>query len=451
MKTVILICISLLPLLVPDYSQPLSKGELSGIPDTSAVRSLSGRSDERKLFNAIYNNNIIEVRSLIDNGGDINKHSKTCYPLLAAVCGGSREIVDLLLKSGARIDTCTSHTIMQLLSYPATYQQILEWSGMSVAYNPVYYAIKAKRLDILQTFEKYGYDFTVKMGASKYTYPFIAAAKFGDDKILDYLLGKKADYKVKDSEGNNALMLACSSNNPLMVNRLLTMGYDVNDTSKSGSSALMYAAKVKDISLQLIDSLISHGADNGHINRYNQSALSMACSNNNRVLANILMAHGARAKNYTGDFQTDAFTNHFLADYYLSSDSLVKAKAFYLQAKHFYEASVEVEKHKLEKIKREQRFDRLLGIATYMSTGNSVQRDVSSWNELHNYNTSTVYEEEPPFTATTEEFASYYSRKIGRFEASVKIIDAVTNCIGNGLKGNELDSCIKKIDNINKR
>lgn len=68
------------------------------------------------------------------------------------------------------------------------------------------------------------------------------AAWQGQTQWVDVLLARGADPHVTNMDGNNALWLACVSNELACVKRLLRAGLDIDHRNAVGATALMYAA-----------------------------------------------------------------------------------------------------------------------------------------------------------------------------------------------------------------
>ncbi|MGP6157857.1 MAG: ankyrin repeat domain-containing protein [Vulcanimicrobiaceae bacterium] len=106
--------------------------------------------------------------------------------------------------------------------------------------------------------------------------PLMRAALAGRHDLVDELLRLGVDFRLRNTDGNNALWLGCVSNEAKVVRRLLEAGIDVNNQNDSGATALMYAASSgkADLTALLLDS----GADPDLRNQDDFRAVDLASS-----------------------------------------------------------------------------------------------------------------------------------------------------------------------------
>jgi ankyrin repeat protein len=393
---------------------------------------------------------VSKAQKLIENGANVMAHHKNrCYPLFYAVLNKNFEMLELLLKNGAYPDTC-NHSHIPTHAFIPLQLDYVEFSGRKILYDPFYYAIKLNQESMVQKFCEFNYDVKKKIGDTIYTYPIVAAAKFQNEDIFNYLLEKEVDVNMKDYTGETTLMYCCSANNPQMVNQVLQRGILRKDTSNTGYTPLMYASEVHGIKMSIIDSLISKGVDINQRNTNNQSALSLACLHNNRDVALRLFQYGAIAKDSKTDFESNAFTNHFYGDYFLSKGDINNCKGFYLKAKQYYNDCIPLMKEELSDIKKQKKIDKVLEaipyvVAVAVGRTDAVIQDMLTNRQYSAINTTIIYDQQPPVNASLDEFAIYYKNRITQFESSVALIDGIMACIEKGFTGQELNSCIKSI------
>ena len=427
------------------------------------------------LHKAIILHDLKTVKKLIDEGSDVNEESRYCSPLMIAVGHKDPEMVELLLKNGAKSDTCKSTYIFQPSS---NFVGEFEFSErLQILFTPFYYAIKLNQFDIVKLFCENGYDISKKMGGLQFTYPIIAAAKFGRTDILNYLLEKGVGITVKDNNGKNALMYAAPSGNLEITYLLLQKGCSVNDTSNNGYTPLMYAVKAKGISKEIINILINKGANLNYNNKKNESAFSLACLSNNRALALFLFEHGAKGKDSNSEIESNARMNHFLGDFNLAMSELQVSKNYYATAKLFYNDAIQKEKQEITKIikaiKKEKVVNAIIDASAYAAghslaemQANQFGKDVGmnltnsqksilasqytdnylrTYSSVYEKNTIILYDYQLPEDASLEEQKIFYENKIAQFEMCIKLIDGILTCVEKGLIGNELSNCIHDI------
>ena len=452
-----------------------------------------------RLTNPVFRNDLNEVQKLIKKGVNVNEHSNAwCSPLMIAVLRGNSEIVGLLLKNGAKSDTCPSKHNMMVLSPVVTAH--MEYYDNRVLYDPFYYAIKLNQKSMVQQFCDYGYNVNKKIGGTyfissgqhldlsgnmvgskiavnKFTYPIIAAAKFGQTDIFNFLLEKGVDIKVQDGDGLNSLMHGIAANKIEIINRLLQKGYPVNDTSSIGLTPIMYAAKLNANNIDIIKTLIKNGANFNYINSKGVTAFALACQNN-RDLAYYLKENGAIISDSKTEFEINARMYHFLGDYYLAKGLLDSSKTFYLTSlKYFSDAIPKLRKEisiinskKAGKFVAEVIFTVASSALVTVGTNNLQQSDMRNFQDigmtrqqaymatLHNYdyyskifnpfyekNPIVNYIDEISSTSSLDEQKIFFKNKIKQIETSINIINGVLACIEKNLSGPELISCIERI------
>jgi ankyrin repeat protein len=415
----------------------------------------------QKLTNAVIEGNFDKVQEIIKNGGNVNEHSSAlCFPLLNAVYHKNLQMVDLLLKNGAKFEPC-----------PDEHPKYSLWRLISSS--PLFWALYLKQTDIAKRIcEDEGFDISKKIDVLNFTYPIIISALFGDSIVFNLLLERGADVTVKDFYGNNALMVSCSNNNLNFFNKLLPRFSSINDTSRIGYTALMLGAKASGINFEIINSLINKGADLNYTNIKNESAFSLACLHNNRELAFYLFEHGASINEC--DFESNARMFHFSGDYYLAKSDIKSSKEHYLKAKQHYSASIQKEREELSKVNGKKAVaivgDVLAASLVNLASSSIQANQMQSWQNLgfsksnaylmtmpyaenlrkiyspvFKDNEILLYDYRLPAGASLDEQKVFYKNKIKQFEMSIELIDSVLACMEKGLTGEELNSCISSI------
>ena len=101
-------------------------------------------------------------------------------------------------------------------------------------------------------------------------------------QILCFLKGKSADIKVKNNNGQNALMNVCSGScDTDSINWLLAEGFNLEENDNQGNTAFLSATC--NGSIQLLKFLKGKGADIKVHNNYGQNALMNVCSYSNDI------------------------------------------------------------------------------------------------------------------------------------------------------------------------
>lgn len=89
--------------------------------------------------------------------------------------------------------------------------------------------------------------------------PLMRAALLDYDKLAAELLEHGANIHLRNSDGNNALWLACVSGNATLVQRLIDAGIDIDNRNLTGATALMYTASSGKADMMKL--LLDNGAD----------------------------------------------------------------------------------------------------------------------------------------------------------------------------------------------
>ncbi|MFQ5673357.1 MAG: ankyrin repeat domain-containing protein [Nitrospinales bacterium] len=201
-------------------------------------------------YHAVETKSYPTVELFLD-AGMTEKPGVLAQALLLAVHAGNRDIIDLLLKRGADINSS------------GTYASLF---GPREA-TPLFVAVFDLDKPMIGYLFERGADVHAK---NKYgDTVLMPAAETGDIEIVKLLLDRGADVKSQSTFGATALLPAVESGNLKLVRLLLDRGADVNAKMVDGVSALFLAAKrgYEEIGRLLLE----RGAD---INAENQNGVS---------------------------------------------------------------------------------------------------------------------------------------------------------------------------------
>jgi ankyrin repeat protein len=195
----------------------LCTGGVASAQPPAAARLTKAEVLKADLFIAISKQRPAEVKRLLARGADPNgRNWLSLTPLMWAASRGNQEIVDMLLKRGAKInDTSMLGSLLTLAEMGRHEKMALYLLARGAAVN-------TPRLD-------------------KAT-PLMFAAANGHTVLIERLLQKHADPNHKDTDGATALIWAARVGQTKAVERLLRAGADVNAADSHGRTALMYAA-----------------------------------------------------------------------------------------------------------------------------------------------------------------------------------------------------------------
>jgi len=106
--------------------------------------------------------------------------------------------------------------------------------------------------------------------------PLMRAGKLGEIGIVFDLLQAGATLDTKNSDGNNALWLACVGENLETIELLIRAGIDINHQNDNGANCLMYASSTGKHTV--VEKLLAFGADPKYRTLDDYSALDMAAT-----------------------------------------------------------------------------------------------------------------------------------------------------------------------------
>jgi len=215
----------------------------------SGFYGLNAQTASSKIFAAVKNNDLKEVKSLLEQGADPNSVDEDGDNLLMiATFYSSVECMQLLIEKGATLNAKNKIE-----------ETALMWSVHDLA--------KTKLL--IQR----GADVNAK--AKSGNTPFlIAAVGAGRYETLKFLLDNGADVFAVNNKKENALMRASLFGDVPTVSLLLNKGLDVNAFSLDSSTALMNA--VLNFNKPVIVQLLEKGADPDKICFFGLTPLSTA-------------------------------------------------------------------------------------------------------------------------------------------------------------------------------
>ena len=110
--------------------------------------------------------------------------------------------------------------------------------------------------------------------------------------VLETIVKHGADVNITNKNKRTALMRACTKGNKDAINVFLEAGADPNIADADGDTCLHYAA-LHDCCTDVLQTIISHGADVNATNKKNVTALMTACHMANTDVINVLLKAGA--------------------------------------------------------------------------------------------------------------------------------------------------------------
>ncbi|PKS12567.1 hypothetical protein jhhlp_000775 [Lomentospora prolificans] len=296
-----------------------SGGLLSAVANTFRAATAALRAKPEPLVvplcHAAALGNVRQMRSLLDEGANINGHNEDGRTaLICAILAGQLDAVRFLLEAGADHSTCDLgrrgkpplfHAIEVenrgaaelLLKYGADVNQTDEWR------QPYFMSLVTGRAapSWIAFLLSYGADPCAKdmTGRPVVMQALQKRAKQADCEIVvDLLLRHGASPNSKDIDGTPLIHACVQQKREGLVQRLLAAGANPNATDISGTPLLVTAARRHDYNL--MRPLLEHGADPNAPDIYGSYLiLNVLCDSrclptDRDAMAEMLLEHGAR-------------------------------------------------------------------------------------------------------------------------------------------------------------
>lgn len=220
-----------------------------------------------------------KVKLLVERGADLNARAATgITPLMvASMYTGNVEVVRLLLKKGARP---------------------ISDKGVEVRYDSSAFFFSVMAGDVptaaalLDAGASVGTPMKV-LGRITLT-PLLFAASGGDLKMTEFLLSRGADANETDPDGISMLSWATIGNHGDMVKVLLKHGAKLERVDKFGMTPLLYAASINFGTTDVLEVLLSAGADRTAKTQQGLTARDLATKYGYSAMTNLLASEGGK-------------------------------------------------------------------------------------------------------------------------------------------------------------
>lgn len=273
--------------------------------------------EQSLLMSAATFGNVESARILLDEGAEIDwTNANGESALFKAVAGKHTTMVNFLLERGANASiigpnrTTLIHLCLEnpqnlrkvLLSFPEP--NLLNEFGSA----PIHSAAYDCRLEAIDILLEFGANINITDNHGKT--PLLYAVSTGNCDLVQYLLEKGADVKMQDNRKVSALHYAKTAE---MINLLVENSADVNLTDHKGNTALHY--RVKEVSLDLTDltdltpikSLVNAQANINVKNNAGITPLMKSVKKNNPDLVDYLLSEGADPNNAEKGYESPLF------------------------------------------------------------------------------------------------------------------------------------------------
>ena len=228
--------------------------------------------------------NVSLVQILLSKDADVNARNNTgATSLYMASAYGNIEVARLLLDNGADIDLFTTDNR----------------TPIAIAADGEYCSDSS--LEMVKFLLSRGADLDTNKDNSIIT-PFMTAVCRSNLTVVTFLLSKGVDINQCDSRGNNALQEITWSEQPIQIpilKLLLANGINVNHLDdKKGHGTALYSASAEG-DLEVVQILISHGADVNLVAKSGESPLHFASEMGHLEIVTCLLDNGANIEQQT--------------------------------------------------------------------------------------------------------------------------------------------------------
>jgi len=253
------------------------------------IKSYASNAFDFTLHNACSQDNIINVKQLLDKGADVNaRDAQGNRPLHFACSRSNLNVINLLIEKGAEINSCNLNGASPLYEACTSIfdrlpvvKRLLELSPdlsfVDIEKNTlIHISIIRRRFDVAEILVD---QFTEvdKLNHFKESSLHLAS-DYAPASLIKKLVDKGADVNAKDSDDRTPLHRAVKSNTSEAVELLLSKGSDANALNNKKELPIFLAIQ-RSPALPFITALVSHGADLNLKDTQGKTALEIAYTN----------------------------------------------------------------------------------------------------------------------------------------------------------------------------
>lgn len=275
------------------------------------LQSIWANNNDEALIEAVMEGNLKQVKSLIEQGANVNAKSKELggiTALMSASGAGNLEMVKYLISKGADVNAESKWEVMgfstalmwALMGEHLEVATYLISKGADIKNNtfPLIWASMEGKLEIVKYLVSKGADINAESKELGGITALMATLINKHWEVAKYLVSKGANVNARFQKFNNAtiLMFASGTGNLEMVQYLIIKGADINAKDNNGKTALMEASL--EGNLEIVKYLVSQGAYINAISTkdmYSMTALDFAEIAENYDVAEFLREAGAKS------------------------------------------------------------------------------------------------------------------------------------------------------------
>lgn len=269
-------------------------------------------TDNELLHSAIFNDDHETVTKLLTQGFDINVNVKKLHGIPAlhyAILKKKKKIFKLLLNACKDLNS-QNYYGCKLFHFLIKHIKSFEWqdiiieminrgadinAGGQFEESPLHTTIAEENEAMFKIFLNNGINLNSKDVYGHTPLHYLANSLKNSRKHLylaSTLLDRGAEVDSKDFQDQTPLYLAASNGKNELVDLFLKNKADVSVLTKNGQPILMKAIEKKG-NLEIIQTLINHGADVNHLRKDNVTPLNLACFNKGAEIVKCLLKNGS--------------------------------------------------------------------------------------------------------------------------------------------------------------
>jgi ankyrin repeat protein len=248
-----------------------------------------GRLNSSKIIQAVKQNDVAAVESLLDKGVNVNTKNSYGEPLLIlSIRNKYKEITRLLIEKGADVNIKQDISTSTFKVPPYGRQEAQSAGGLSA----LHWAVNTDDMALIETLlaKKANIDSVDALGHTPLHYAVIN----GQTEIIKLLLFKGSNANIKDHKwGHTPLHNAvtfCQICKPEIIYMLLEHGADIDAVDKKGMTPIQYVSNQP----ETVKLLISKGANVNIQNASGATLLHSASGRGDSDLVKILLSNGAK-------------------------------------------------------------------------------------------------------------------------------------------------------------